>query len=140
MPYNFIIDAERHVVFSRGIGVFTHAEYLAHISRLEREVLFRPEFNQVVDCRLITKMDFTGDQLADLASKSVFAKSSRRAFVVSSDLHFGLSRVLATYLALRKSEETNVFWDMREALSWLNLAVDLDPFAPHESGDDTKSF
>jgi len=139
MPYDFFINAERHVVFSRGIGVFTHAEFLEHISRLQREVLFRPEFDQIVDCRLITKVDITGEQLAALASRSVFAESSRRAFVVSSDLHFGLSRMLAMFLEIEKGQQTRVFRDMREALSWLSLPLDIDPFVPHESRDDTKT-
>jgi hypothetical protein len=137
MPYDFIIKAEQHVVFSRGVGVFTHAEYLAHISRLQREVLFHPEFDQIVDCRLITKIDITSDQIAMLANMSVFAKSSRRAFVVSSDLNFGLSRMLATQLEVKKGQQTRVFRDMQEALSWLNLPLDLDPFVAHESRDDT---
>ncbi len=136
MPYDFIINAEQHLVFSRGFGVFTHAEYLAHISRLQREVLFRPEFDQIVDCRLVTKIDITSDQLATLANMSVFAKSSRRAFVVSSDVNFGLSRMLATQLEVKKGQQTRVFRDMREALAWLNLPLDLDPIVAHKPGDD----
>ena len=119
------------------VGVFTHAEYVEHISHLRQEVIFRPEFDQIVDCRLITEMNFTSDQTAELASMSIFARTSRRVFIAPSNLHFGLSRMLTKYLELKKGQETMVFRGMREGLSWLNLPLDIDPFVPREPKDDT---
>lgn len=129
MPEDFIIHEQRAVVFSRGTGVFTHAEFLDHMARLLADARFRPDFDQLVDCRAITLLDFSAEQLRDLAGRSIFSSRSRRAFVVSSDLQFGLSRMFATYRDIHGARETKIFREMGGALSWLNLPPDLDPFA-----------
>ena len=129
MPADFIIDKQHAVVVSRGTGIFTYAEFLDHMAGLRADPRFRPEFNQLVDCRAITLLDFTSEQVKDLAKRSIFSGRSRRAFVASSDLQFGLSRMFATYRKISGALEFEVFRDMREALAWLNLPPDFDPSA-----------
>ena len=129
MPANFIIDQQRAVVLSTGTGIFTYAEFLDHMARMSADPRFRPEFDQLVDCRAITLLDFTGGQLRELAGRSIFSAQSRRAFVVSSDLQFGLSRMFAAYRELSGARGTMIFREMREALSWLNLPPEFDPGA-----------
>ncbi len=128
MPESYLIDSEHHVVFSQGTGVFTYAEYLGHMSRLRADPRFRPDFDQLVDCRTTTAFELSGDQIADLAARSIFSVQARRAFVVSSALQFGLSHVLASHLELRGESRVRIFRDRREALAWLDLPADLDPF------------
>jgi hypothetical protein len=129
MPSDFIIDDQRAVVFSRGTGVFTYAEFLDHMARLSADPRFRPEFDQLVDCRALTSLEFTSDQTSELAKGSIFSGRSRRAFVVSSDLQFGMSRMFATYREIGGAKEIMIFREMREALSWLNLPPDFDLYA-----------
>ena len=125
MPTDFTIDPEHHLVISRGSGVFTHADYLDHMSRVGADPKFRPDFNQLVDCRAISQMDLSGGEISDLAGRSVFGDLSHRAFVVSSEVQFGLTRMFATYREMKGGQEIRVFRTMPEALSWLGLPPDL---------------
>ncbi len=139
MPEMYVIDPRRRVVFSKATGTFTHAEYLAHMTRMGADAAFRPEFDQVVDCRDTTAFELTGEQIAGLAARTIFSVQTRRAFVVSSALQFGLSHMLASHLEMRGESGIRIFRDMREALVWLNLPADLDPFAPVEAGRQPRS-
>ncbi len=127
MPAEFEIDPEQGVVLSRGFGVFTHADYLDQMERLRRDSRFRPEFNQLVDCRAITLMNLTAAEIQDLAKKSVFNPESRRAFVVTSEIQYGLSRMLGSYRDVHGKQTLLVFKEMAEALSWLNLPLSYTP-------------
>ena len=124
MPSDFSIVPEHRVVVSKGSGVFTHADFLDHMSRLGVDPHFNPDFDQIVDCRAIAKMDLSADQISDLASRSVFAAGSRRAFVVPSEVQFGLTRMFAAYREVRTGQQVGVFRSMDEALSWLGLPAD----------------
>ena len=79
-----------------------------------------------MDCRALTSLEFTSDQTSELAKGSIFSGRSRRAFVVSSDLQFGMSRMFATYREISGAKNIMTFREMREALSWLHLPPDLD--------------
>jgi hypothetical protein len=99
---------------------------------LGQDPRFRPEFNHLVDCRQFEVMDLTAAQLQEMGSRSLFAKTSKRAFVVSSDLHYGLSRMFATYREISSGQTTMVFRDMREAIAWLELPEDYNSGSPDE--------
>ena len=133
MPADYTIDAERGVVFSRGTGVFTHADFIGHMTRLGKEKWFQPGFNHLVDCRSITQMKLTGGEIEELAKRSLFAANSKRAFVVANGVQFGLSRMFATYRKIHGGQEVRVFTELREALSWLGLPEDLDPYSGNET-------
>jgi len=115
--------------------VFTREEYLDHVARVQRDPQFRPDFNHVVDCRAITEMDLTAAQIASLAERSGFSLQSRRAFVVSSDLQYGLSRVFAAYRENQGAAHTKVFRELDPALAWLDLPPESYPYRT-ESADD----
>lgn len=129
MPADYTIDAERKVVFSRGTGVFTHADYMGHMAALGKEPLFQPTFNQLVDCRAITEMKVTAAEIKDLAMRSLFDTSSKRAFVASNSIQFGMSRMFAAYREIHGQQEVRVFTEMKEALVWLGLPGNFDPYA-----------
>lgn len=126
MPSEFIIDVEHGVVISKGTGVFTNEDFLEHMVNLSRDKRFQPEFKQIVDCRSITRMDLTAEQIRDFASHSIFSPQSRRAFVVTSSLQFGLSRMFSAYSEIDGAQNIMVFRDMREALLWLDLPSDYE--------------
>ena len=133
MPTEFTIDTKRGVVISRGTGVFTHADYLSHMARMEAHPRFCSAFNQIVDCRGFSHVDLSGWQVENLAGKSVFGSRTRRAFVVSSELQHGLARMFATWREINEAQQVMVFRDMDDAVSWLGLPPDYDPYAPDES-------
>jgi hypothetical protein len=127
MPCEFLIDTERRLVVSRGTGTFRYADFLEHMEKLGLDSRFKPEFDHVVDCQEFELMDLSVAQVRDMGSQSNFAASSRRAFVVSSDLHFGLGRMFAAFREVNCGQVTMVFRDMREATDWLELPRDYDP-------------
>jgi hypothetical protein len=127
MPCEFFIDTDRRLVISRGTETFRYADFLDHMKILAPDPRFKPEFDHLVDCRKFERFDVTPAQIQEIGSQSVFAPRSRRAFVVSSDLHFGLGRMFANYRDVKCGQLTVVFRDMREAAFWLGLPPDYDP-------------
>lgn len=133
MPTEFTIDTKRGVVISRGTGVFTDADYLSHMARMEAHPRFCSAFNKIVDCRGFSHMDLSGGQIEKLAGKSAFGSGTRIAFVVSSELQHGLARMFATWREIKQAQQVMVFRDMDDAVSWLGLPHDYDPEASDES-------
>jgi len=139
MPSEYIIDANREVVFSKGTGVFSREEYLNHIVRLLRDPQFRPNFNHVVDCRAITSMDLPVEQIANLAERSGFSPQSRCAFIVASDLQYGLTRAFATYREIQGAWPTKVFRELGAALAWLDLPLQSYPYITEPSDSSSRN-
>ena len=127
MPCEFIIDTERRLVISRGTGTFRYADFLEHMEKLRPDPRFRPEFDHVVDCRKFELVDLAFKQVEEMGRQSIFAATSRRAFIVSSDLHFGLGRMFAVFREMECGQVTMVFRDMLEVTAWLGLPQDYDP-------------
>ena len=138
MPADYTIDAERGVVFSRGTGIFTHEDYKEHVARLAKDPLFRPQFRQLVDCRSISVMKLTAGEIENLAMKSLFDTTSLRAFVASNSVQFGLSRMFGTYRKIHGGQEVMVFSDLKDALVWLGLPPDLDPYGEKKTNGENE--
>jgi hypothetical protein len=127
MPCEFLIDTDRRLVISRGTDTFRYADFVEHMKILAPDRRFRPEFDHLVDCRKFQQFDVTPAQIQEMGGQSVFAAQSRRAFVVSSALHFGLGRMFANYRDVKRGQLTVVFREMRDATAWLGLPPDYDP-------------
>ena len=126
MPCEFLIDTDRRLVISRGTDTFRYADFVEHMKVLAPDPRFKPEFNHLVDCRQFERFDVTPAQIQDMGSQSIFTAQSRRAFVVSSALHFGMGRMFANYRDVRRGQLTVVFREMHEAIAWLGLPSDYD--------------
>ena len=127
MPADFYIDAQRGVVFSKAAGVLNRADVLDHMERLVHHLDFRPEFNQLADFRQTTKVALSSEDVRELSTKAILSTRSQRAFVVSSDLQFGLCRVFGTYRELEGEKGVMIFREMKAALSWLSLSAVPEP-------------
>ena len=127
MPCEFLIDTDRRLVISRGTDTFRYGDFLEHMKVLAADPRYNPDFDHLVDCRKFDRFDVTPEQIQDMGSQSVFAAKSRRAFVVSSALHFGMGRMFANYRDVRRGQLTVVFREVRGATDWLGLPQDYDP-------------
>ena len=127
MPCEFLIDADRRLVISRGTGIFRYDDFLEHMEKLGPDPRFRPEFNHLVDTTRFEAFELTAAQLYDIGSTSLFAATSRRALVVSSALQFGLGRMFSSIREAMCGQVTMVFRDVRKATVWLGLPQDYDP-------------
>jgi len=132
MPCEYSIDPERRLVVSSGTGTFRHADFIEHLDLLRADPRFDPGFDHLVDARHFDRFDLTPSQLRDMASRSLFAATSRRALVVSSAFHFGLARMFAAIRESTSGQTTMVFRELREATAWLGLPADYEPDARDE--------
>ena len=127
MPADFFIDAQQGIVYSKATGVFGRVEAMDHMTRLLRHPDFRPEFNQLADLRDIADLALSNAEVKDLARQMVFSAHSKRAFVVATDLQFGLSRMFGTFREMAGEPGVMTFKSMAEALSWLSLSAEPNP-------------
>jgi hypothetical protein len=127
MPAEFYIDATRQMVFSRGHGIVTSGDIEGHMRRLKMHPEFQPAFNQLLDFREASEIDVPNQDLRELATRSIFDRTSKRAFLVNSDLQFGLARMYGTLRDVHGQEVVRVFRDQAAALAWLGLAAGADP-------------
>lgn len=119
MPTFHKIDKERRLVMCSGTGVFNLEEALTYRARLLADRDFDPSYSQLLDFTHITRFDLTGSDLRQLAQDDPFSSDSRRAFLVTSDLGFGLGRM---YEILRESNgehRIRVFRNLEQALDWV---------------------
>jgi len=127
MPADFVIDTRLGVVFSKATGVYSKADVVDHMDRLQSHSDFRPKFNQLADFRDVSTMTLTADDIRQLSKRTIFSESSRRAFVVNGDLEFGLARMFGTYRELAGEAGVVTFREMKDALAWLSLSEEPAP-------------
>src|SRR5260370_41268839 len=100
MPVDFYIDTQHGVVHAKATGVFGRADALDYRARLLCHPDCGPELNLLADFREVTKIVLSNTEVKDLAGHRVLSAHSKRAFVVASDLQFGLSRMFGAYLEI----------------------------------------
>ena len=128
MPCSYIIDKERRLVISTGVGVVTFEEMKAHQQKLLDDPDFSGEFNQLINAMDVTKVELSRDAAQDLTSRNIFSARSRRALVANKPAIFGMGRLLMTYFEMSsRPSQVNVFHELAPALKWLGLEGFLIP-------------
>lgn len=135
MPYSYLIDTQRGIVFSRIWGVLTDEEVLSHATGLKEDPRFSPGLKQVIDFRELTDMQLTTHGLRKLAHLNPFHPDAKRAFVVDTDEALALSRAFWTYTEAGVDGYT-LFRSLEPAMEF----VGLDPKAPWPDGPPDKTF
>lgn len=119
MPCDYEIDTRLGIVRARITGETSDAELIAADDRLRQDPAFRPEFDEIVDARGAIGLRVTPEVVREITSRPpLFSEKSRRAFVVGSDLGYGMARMFS----LRRGEEAGeirVFYEIGEAEAWL---------------------
>ncbi|MBI3449325.1 MAG: hypothetical protein HY049_10475 [Acidobacteria bacterium] len=128
MPGSYIIDAPRGIVFSRGWGVLTDVEILAHARALRADPRFDPSLRQVADFRGLTEIRVTSRGVRLTAEINPFRTDARRAFIAPTDEAFGLLRMFSLY-ADASPAQVRIFRELGPALEWIGL----DPADPWPS-------
>ena len=120
MPCGYIIDLARSLVLSRGWGIVTDRELLAHVRALTIDPRFVRNLHQLADLRDVTDVEVTAATIRKMASLNPYGDGSRRAVVVTSDLLFGMARM---YQILRDepTDELEIFRTLDDALRWLEI-------------------
>lgn len=137
MPISFTIYKQHRVFVSLYSGHVSDEEFVKAYAEIYRNPAVRPGFNELVDSRRAEKLDLSGDRLREVAEMvKVFhgdrIGSVRCAHIVESEYQFAISRVYGTYAQLQGSETTGHFFDLAEALAWLDLPETALDEAPGE--------
>ena len=109
MPGAYTIDLARSLVLSRGWGVVTDRELLAHARALTADL------RDVTDAQVTAS---TNKQM--LVRLNPFGAGARRAMVVTCDVAFGMARM---YQIPRDGspDKLEIFREMDDALQWLGI-------------------
>ena len=125
MPASYLIDQPRGVVFSRGWGVLTDEEILAHAKVLRADARLTPRLRQVADFRAVTKLDVTSEGVRRAAENNPFGPDARRSFVAPLDETLRMLRMFGIYMNADTSQ-FRIFRTLEPAMEWIGL----DPAAP----------
>jgi hypothetical protein len=120
MPCSYTIDLARSLVLSRGWGILTDGELLAHVRALTIDPRFARSFHQLADLRDVADVEVSTSTIREMARLNPYGDGSRRAVVVTSDVLFGMARM---YQILRDepTDELEVFRKLDDALRWLGI-------------------
>jgi hypothetical protein len=121
MPLGFHIDSDRSVIFVRGWGTVTDADVRAHSAALRGDPRFDPKWPVLGDGREIADLRVTGGFLRHY--QSPFDGSTKRAFVVTSDVVFGMARMYG-FLATDDDSAVAVMRSLPSACEWLGMPAD----------------
>jgi hypothetical protein len=119
VPASYKIDKDRRLVMSTGSGVFKKDEVLSHQGELLADPDFNPNYSQLVDFTRVTKFDLSAADVRILAERDVFAPDARRAFIVPTELAFGLARMYGVHREDAGEKGIRIFRNKEEALDWV---------------------
>jgi hypothetical protein len=104
---------------SSASGVFSMADARSHMEKLSKDPNFDSSFSQIADFTQVTRFELSPDDVRILAQRSLFSPDSRRAFIVSNELAYGLARMFAILRELAGETGIGVFRTLEEALDWV---------------------
>ena len=107
-------------VFSTASAVVTSEELLDQQRRLIADTDFRSHFDQLADFPKVERFEVDAKEVPSLAINNPFGVGSRRAFVVTSQVIYGIVRMFDVYTDQSQSE-LQLFDDFSAAVVWLNL-------------------
>ena len=121
MPADYRIDVEQATVFSRASGRLTDDDLQNHQRRLREDPDFRPDLNQLFDFQTVTDLQVTAAGIRILAERNPFGAGARRAFVVASQVMYGMLRMFQILTDDHPDELRVQFSDLEAARAWLGL-------------------
>ena len=119
MSFAYTIDPKQRIVFSVAKGIFSEADGDAHQAQLRHDARFDPTFRQLCDFSQVVRFDLTASAIWSFAYPTIFAPTARRAFLVPSEVSFGLARMFEILRNLAGEAGIRVFRDRGAALAWL---------------------
>lgn len=125
MAFPYVVDIDRSLVLSRGLGILTDADLIAHVRALSTDAAFRGDMCQLADFSEVTRIAISSAGIRELGRLNPWRQGARRAAVVASDYAYGMARM---YQIIREpsQDELEIFRRLDEALDWLRLRDDLE--------------
>jgi hypothetical protein len=119
MGCSYRIDLDERRVLSKACGALSADEIQAHMLALSQDPDFRKDMDQLFDVTEVEKAELTGPDVRRIARDSPFGDGSRRAFVVASDVNFGIARMFELLFGDRHGA-VRVYRAAEDAERWLD--------------------
>ena len=120
MPASYSIDTGRRAIFIRAWGTLTEAEALAASAALVADPAFSADFVRMENLTGITNWTLSSSFVAHAAKRHRASPPPKRAYIVSSDVAYGMVRMLQM-LADAAPDRMLVTRDVDEAFRWVGL-------------------
>lgn len=120
MVWNYTFDSEKDVLIGAATGILTAHELKTGVVAAIHDPRFHPDIRIFLDYHAVTQLAFSADTMEEMAKHRVYSAKSRRAFLVSSNLH---AAFFGYYRAIVDAGRVEVFTDRAKALAWLNEGV-----------------
>lgn len=119
MPWTYSFD-DRGFLWIRATGRLNAADLTAG----RKEALADPRYGQstrfLLDYSEVEQIDISVDTVRNLAVAPWYTPQCRRAFLVGSDLAYGMGRMYQIHAEAGKGGPVEVFRDLLSALQWLS--------------------
>jgi hypothetical protein len=120
MSVNYFILKPYNVLVVRYDGKITVAEINQLRCRFLSDPDFHPSLHQLSDLRDGRLSTLSGAEIRLLAASSLFNSGTKRAFVTSTNLEFGMARMYGTLLECF-GVQVQVFRSIEDACEWLGV-------------------
>ena len=122
MPISYRIVREARLVITTGRGILSFAEARDQQNAMQADPAFDPTFDQLLDLTGVTEFALSPAEAKAMAEPRPFSPASKRAYVSSSPVVFGMGRLMEAHHGQQPScSITHVFGDLASALAWLGL-------------------
>ena len=113
------VDIARGLIVTRATGVLTFEDVLSARAQAQANPNFNAGYNDLFDLREVTEIRISGAEMARIAATSVLARGVCRAFVVTTQVQYGMARMFSG-LAEPHDQNVFVFRDLAVAEAWLS--------------------
>jgi len=124
MPLKYKIFEDRKLVYVIGKNRITYDDLMTHMIELSKDPKYKSPMKKLINYLDATLVELTREESQNItdikASLNVIFKKELCAFIVNSDVDFGISRVHGAKIESAQIH-TNVFRDIKSALSWLDV-------------------
>lgn len=120
MPLDHHILPDQALVLVEGTGVLSDADVLGAQEQIRADRDRQHHYSELVDLQRVTSIEVSSDTIRQLARQDLWDAHSRRAFVVTPGIAYGLARMFEMLIEGR-AQDIRIFTAMPEARQWLGL-------------------
>lgn len=137
MDLKILYVAEESLLIVRQFGVSTYVKQLAYAKWLAAKPFGSLAERVIVDLRGLTETTMTTEEIYWQAKRIERVASERglkrqMAFVISTDLGYGMARIYQGFCAGGGVIDVEPFYSNEEALSWVNAQASIAEYEAHD--------
>ena len=125
MPLHYKIDTSLKVILSTATETINAMDVDEHRKLLGEDNHFSPAFAHLIDLRSVTDLQISPKGAQSLSASPIFGPVTKRAFVVNSDLLYGMSRIFRGWHD--SALHMKIFRSIDDAFKWLGIVKGIEP-------------